>query len=297
MFFSDYPIVFLFVVALICGLISTNSQAFYIKRRVEKESEFYLINAGLSLICGVVLLCLGGFKFKISVFSLVLSCTYGVLMMCYTVLYSRTIKTGPYGYTTVIVNLSTAVTALSGAIFWHEKLDVFKIIGIVLMIACFFFTIDIKNTSGRKVNLKWFVFSMICMMLVVIIGIIQKIHQTSEYSDELNSFLGISFFVGSALSFLIYLPMRRKESDGFRKRNVLPFILLIVIAGVSTAGNNVLNVFLAGKLDSAIFFPIASGVPLMGSLIVSFLFFKEKPQGKQIVGLILGVLSVVALII
>ena len=143
-----------------------------------------------------------------------------VQIIIYYTTYARTpFKIGPFGYTTVIVSLSTAITALSGAIFWHESLNAFKVIGIVLMLGCFALAVDTDNKDGKKANWTWFLFCIITLLTCAGIGLLQKVHQTSEYKNELMGFLIVAFVTSSIISLGGYFVFRKKENAIAKKNN------------------------------------------------------------------------------
>jgi len=297
--FSKIPIVVLFVITLVCAVASSNYKAYYIKNTIKSESEQYSFNAGASLVCAIALFLLSGCKVEMSVYSLLLGFAFGLVTMSHYIMNAKAIKIGPFGYTTVIVSLSTAITALSGAIFWHETLNTFKVIGIVLMLACFALAVDTDNKDGKKANWTWFLFCIITLLTCAGIGLLQKVHQTSEYKNELMGFLIVAFVTSSIISLGGYFVFKRQENtiakEKATKKWVLNFILALVICGVGVAGNNAINLYLSGVIDAAIFFPIANGVPLLCSLLVSFVLFKERLKKKQLWGLLVGIVAIVCL--
>lgn len=297
--FSKIPVAVLFIVSLICCIAQQTSQAYYIKRKMKRESEQYSLNAGMSIVCALTLFFLGGCSLKASWYSVLLGVIFGVIIMGSSIFRAKAIKIGPFGYTSVIVNLSTAITALSGALFWNESLGVFKIIGIVLMIGSFFFAIDTESDNGKKANIKWFFLCLLALFFCSFIGIMQKIHQTSEYKNEAIGFLIVAFLTSAIISFAGYAFTKKNENEREERHGAtkkwLWFLITLTICGIGAAGNNVLNLYLSGVMDTAIFFPIANGVPLLASLIVSFLIFKEKLKTKQLIGLGIGVLAIVCL--
>lgn len=295
------PIPILFVVTLICAIANTNCKAWYVKRIMRTESEQYSFNAWQCVVCVVVFLVFSLGKLSATWYSVLLGAVFGIVSMIYSIMQTKAFKIGPLGYTTVIINLSTALTALSGAIFWHESLSVFKIVGIVLMVGSFIFAIDTENKDGKKANIKWFILCLLALSACALIGILQKIHQTSGHESELTVFLIVAFLTDAVISFGIYFIRKRKEKvseteDLPPKKNMI-FITVLLLCGIGVAGNNVINLYLSGVIDTAIFFPIVNGVPLLSSLIVSFLAFKERLKIKQIVGLCLGVVAIVFLFI
>ena len=299
--FSKIPIVALFLITLVCSIVYNNYKAYYIKRTMKTESEQYSFNAGVSFVCAVVLFLLGGCKIEMSLYSLLLGIVFGVITMLYCIINAKAIKIGPFGYTTVIASLSTAITALSGAIFWQEKLSAFKIIGIVMMLGCFVLAVDTENDGDKKANWKWFLLCIISLFMGAGVGLLQKVHQTSEYKDELMGFLVVAFLISTIFSLGGYFVVKSKEKEVKREKInqkwIYNFILALVVCGVGVAGCNALNLYLSGVVDTAIFFPIVNGVPLLASLVVSFVLFKEKLKKKQVFGLIVGLVAIICLFV
>lgn len=299
--FSKIPVVILFIISLSCCIAQQTSQAYYIKRKMKRESEQYSLNAGMSIVCALTLFFLGGCSLKASWYSVLLGVIFGVIIMGSSIFRAKAIKIGPFGYTSVIVNLSTAITALSGALFWDESLGVFKIIGIFLMIGSFFFAIDTESDNGKKANRKWFILCLLALFFCSFIGIMQKIHQTSEYKNEATVFLIVAFLTGSIISFMGYMFTKKNKNESEERHGAtkkwLWFLIALTICGIGAAGNNVLNLYLSGVIDAALFFPIANGVPLFSSLLVSMVVFREKLKRKQLIGLIVGVLAIICLFI
>ena len=87
------------------------------------------------------------------------------------------------------------------------------------------------------------------------------------------------------------------QKENTTKKLIWNFILALIICGVGAAGNNVINLYLSGITDTAIFFPIVNGVPLLASLLVSFFLFKERLKKKQLIGLLVGIVAIVCLFV
>ncbi len=297
--FSKIDVRLLFVITLTCSIVTTNLKAYYIKKRVNRESQQYSLNAIISLFCAVTIFIISGFDIKVSWYSVLLGIAFGGITMLSSLISAKAIRVGPYGYTMVITNLSTAITALSGALFWGEKLSVFKIVGIVLMCLCFFLAIDTKAEEGKKANLTWLLLCFASLIFLASLGYMQKVHQTSNYKDELMPFLVVCFLTSVVVSSLGYLLYRKKEekSEQFDKndKGFTFFLIVCLICGICLAGNNALNLYLVGVVETAIFFPLGNGIPLLSTLIVSFIVFREKLSKKQLIGLLVGVIAIICL--
>ena len=81
---------------------------------------------------------------------------------------------------------------------------------------------------------------------------------------------------------------------GDKKYGVITF-LLVALSGVCVAAQNKLSLYLAGVMDSAVFFPIVNGGGLVLMIVASLILFREKMQKRQWIGILLGIVSVVFL--
>ena len=122
-----------------------------------------------------------------------------------------------------------------------------------------------------------------------IIGIMQKIHQNSEYKNELFGFLASAFLF--SMIFSVFMSKRNKRSIKLEKKHCI----LAVACGVCTFLMNFLNLRLSGLLPSQLFFPVVNGGAIILSSVVSVAVFREKITGIQLIGLIGGILSLIVL--
>lgn len=267
---------------------------------VRRTSDFYLLNTGVSVIVVAVVACLSLFKVTFSWYSVIVGIIFGVIIFLFTLLNSIALKEGPISYTNVIINMSTVVTALSGWLFWDEELNVFMIIGIVLMAGCMVFSNVGDGTERKAASKKWLLLTVLSMLLSACTGLCQKVHQSSQHSDEIYLMLIVAFVVGSVTSFSAWGILRKRENasgveatSGSLKR----YIGCYAAIGLTYGTTHVLNLYLSGVINSAVFFPIINGIPLVLIIVLSFVFFKERLTKKQLVGIGLGILSLVSLCI
>ena len=128
----------------------------------------------------------------------------------------------------------------------------------------------------------------------------QKVHQSSEYKNELNSFLTIAFIVAALACFLATAVVKKQKSNDSTttkatKKDAILMLLLMIISGVCVAANNNLNLYLSGVIPSAIFFPLVNGGGLVLITLTALIIFREKLSKKQWIGLVFGITSVIFL--
>jgi len=105
--------------------------------------------------------------------------------------------------------------------------------------------------------------------------------------------LFLTFLLCTLASAAIWLLNRRKSSAdpavSLEKRSVFLALLIGAVLGIA----NLINLFLAGKLPSAVFFPVLNGSVTLLSGIGAYLIFREKMNLRQIIALCIGIVAII----
>lgn len=240
--------------------------------------------------------------YKVSLFTVLLSIGFGIVTSLQKVFSLNAIATGPWAYTSVISSLSSLIPTLSGAIFWNEKIVLIQWIGIALMIVCILLSSNFKQ-GGNKASFKWLLFCAGTFVTTGFIGVMQKIHQTSEFKGELDMFLIFSFLFSAIFSSftLTQSYLKNDKEERVHAKHDIKMVLKLAIIGllfacsVCVAVNNKFNLFLSGAMDSAVFFPLVNGGGLILTTLFSVVIFKERLSVKQWIGLAVGFVAAMCL--
>lgn len=291
--FNPYLLLFIsLVVSVLYGILRNQ----YSKKYVKINADFFVFNFIVSLLSAVIILVFaGGFK-AVSAYTVLLGIVFGILTAGSVILALQALSIGPMSYSTVIICASMVIPSLSGGIFWGEPISFWQYVGIALMVLSLLLSVE-KNSNDRKASAKWLAFCMACFACTGLIGVMQKMHQSSQYKGELYEFLILAFVVSAAVSAVIYfISGKQDKNPGLRFTGMKGRVLVIVlICSVCVALANIFNVYLSGVLDSAIFFPIINGGNVALSTLAALILFKEKLTKTQWVGLLLGMISVLLL--
>lgn len=294
----------LLAISIAIGLAGTLLRADFSKRRATDIRSYYKFTGIVSILSAIGIWLLDGPEHgfglpQLSTYSLLLGILFGLVTMIQSLVNIAALNVGPLAYTTVIISLATIIPALSGVIFWKESLSVLQIIGMVLMVGCFIFSVDNKKGEGKKpATVKWLIFCAIAFLCTGTIGVMQKIHQSSAYKDELCGFLIAAFLTSALVCAVLYLLPSKKtaaeEKPAVRTGSGI-YLLYCVIIGISTAGINLFNLYLSGAMPAAVFFPIVNGGSLVLVTIASLILFRERLTPRQWLGMIMGTASVLLL--
>jgi drug/metabolite transporter (DMT)-like permease len=283
----------LMILSLIGFLSGEIIKCDYNRKRNDSGSHVFEYTYRVSGICALLFWGLSIFDIRISLFTFTTALLFGIGVMGQIAASAFAMKIGPWAYTAVMMSLSTVIPALSGSIFWNETLTVNHILGIGLMLVCLILSVknDRSDTNQKKNNLKWFLLSLIASLCTGGIGILQKLHQSSPYKNELITFLSIAFTTSACFNFFM-TRIFEKRSDSKRavNKSALP---LFFVAGVGTTLNHGINLYLSGAMESAVFFSIMSGGEMIFVTLASVLIFKERLSVRQWIGLVSGMVAVI----
>ena len=224
----------------------------------------------------------GGF----SLFTIALGLLFGVVTALSNYYKMQSLSCGPMHITLLITTSSMIIPALSG-VFFGESFSVYKLFLVFVLI--FFIYLSLEKKSSTQINKKWLIFCALAFVLQGSIGVLQKIHQSTEHRGEIGGFLFVAFICS-----IVYSHFRAKK--GFKALNFNRKLFIFApICGLCTFLMNFLNLKLSGLLPSQLFFPIVNGSAIIVSSVMSVIIFKEKLTKRQVVGLCGGILSLISI--
>ena len=286
----DYILLVISIAACLTATLQKNS---FSKGKAKNTSDMHMFNLLGSTVCAVLFLLLALFSGGVSTYTVILGIIFGVVTAFSAVFSLQAFKKGPASYTNLLIMSSMILPALSGAVLFNEALSVTKIIGIVLMLIAITLSVLNKN-EDKKASLGWLTLSLSAALCVGVVGILQKVHQSSPAKDELMWFLCIAFTVSASFS-VLYVLLNRSSSVSIRLDR--PTLLFTLGYGVAVMLNNAINLYLSGVMQSAIFFPTVNGANIVLLLIVSLVFLKERLRKLQWFGIAAGFIAIMLLCI
>ena len=293
----------LLIFSLISSLICVITLNFITKTYENSAAARHIFNMITSLVAAITIFAMAG-SLKASFFTVILAVVFGLTTAIQRVTHLQALEMGPFSYTSVIVSLSMLIPTLSGAVIWGEHIYTIQIVGIVLMVGCLILSVDFNNDNEeKKSSFKWLFFCLLAFIGCGAIGVMQKWHQNTAYKEELNQFLVIAFItsaVFSGISTVISKKTVKEQATNTeepQKKKLLTAtpIIIMIVCGICIGINNVLNLYLSGAMDSAVFFPIVNGGGLILTTLSALILFREKLSTKRWIGIGFGIVAVILL--
>ena len=254
------------------------------KKALINETDIYKFNTFLYIGSFFVLSLFKGKGY--SLFTIITSLLFSISIWLNQYFFLKALKIGGMGFTTFLQGTSLIIPIIYGVFIWKESISLLQISMLLLLIIGMAFALNIKS---EKLNKKWIIYSLAAMFFMGVIGIIQSTHQISSHANELVSFLRISFLFTIIINFFGWQIKEKKVSSSFKIKN--NSLVYSVLSGVFIGFVHIINLYLAGTMRKIIFFPIINGGLIFVTLICDLIFFKEKLDKKQWIGIIIGTIA------
>lgn len=279
---------FLLFVSVLTDTLRNMYNNHFSKEILKTDKDGVLFNA----ICGIgaiLFFICSGAEWQISGFSMIIALIFAAVTAAAQYTSLLAMSAGPMSYSVLFTYLGMIISTAFGIICYEQPMSAFQIIGFFMMLLTVFLGVDLKKDS--QMTVKWLMYAVGSFVMWGLVGVLQLVHQMSDHAGEINGFLLYSFIFMTVIFGIIFLLMPKKKNHnfGYVKTKALP---LIIISGVIIGAVNKINLYLSGKIPSIIFFPIVNGGVIILAGLAAIFIFREKPDKKQLAGILCGIISV-----
>lgn len=214
------------------------------------------------------------------------------------------IANGSLSLTSLVLQFSLIIPTFYGILFLQEETDFFLFAGIALLVASIVLVnipvgekkeknAETEQTAKNqnKTTWKWALFALLMFIGNGGCSTVQKMQQIHFNGLYKSEFMIVALIITTVALVVISLFTERKEMLPALKKGVGYYAVYGVANGIS----NLIVLLLATKMSSSIVYPVLSAGGIVITSFVSVFVYKEKMNLFQKIGLILGVLAIVAL--
>ena len=256
----------------------------------DKNSPFFFFNLLAYGLAAIIQLVINGIP-SLSLWIVLPSAGYALSCYLMQIFLMKSMAIGSMVLSSLFCMYGMLIPTVAGPLFFGEGFSLWKGIGILLMLLAIFFSVDPERGSPA-VSKKWLLFALLTLVFSGLVGVFEKVHQTGPAREDIPSFLGCSFLLIAILNAATLFPVRRKEVDPPAFRNGL---WVAILTGLVVVFYNRINLFLAGALDTVIYYPVSSGGSVLLTLLVSMVFFQEPVRKNHILCFIFGTAAILLL--
>lgn len=278
---------------LSCGILRND----FCKKEIKSGADLNIFNGVSSVLSAITLAVIAFASGELrlpSAYTLLLGVVFGVATALCAILHMKALESGPLSYTNVICSCAMVIPSISGMIFFGETVTTWQYVGMALMLVSFVCAVDGKNDQSGM-NFKWMLMCLGSFLFSGSVGVMQKAHQTSPHKDELGVFLVIAFLISAVFSLALMGWSKAKKGESITvlsRARIKKFIMVSAVCGVGIALCNQINMYLAGVMDSFIFYPVVNGASMILTTAAGLIIWKERLTGRQWLGLVMGAAAI-----
>ena len=279
-------------ILLILTVFSVSLQGVTVKSfgKSNQNKGLYLFSA-LSRLAGVIFFVLTAgrliLEWEVLPYAIAFSIFYGIGV----IFNFLSINCGPLSLTSLITSYSLMLPTAFGLFFLHDPISMGLIPGLILLLVSLFLINQKSGTDGASISFKWGIFVFLAFIGNGFCSIVQSMQQRAFAGSYKNEFMIMALLFFVLITGIISLCTERKEIVNCTKKGWLP----AVVCGIANALMNLLVMILQNRIPVSVLFPLMSGSGLVLTYFLSRFLYKEKLSRRQLVGFVLGTLSVVFL--
>ena len=254
-----------------------------------KGAGVHLVNAVIFFFSALTLLLLGLCTRQLSLPSLpsvLLGVLYALFSTLTQILLLKAMGMGEASMTQLVYSLGILLPITYSAIFLDEPIVPMQLVGVALVFVALYFITNPKGGKG-KFNALWLILALLSAAGSGAIGIVQKIHQTSEFKSELQTFVLISLISSALFSLILYL-IGHKKAEGAQVKIDGKYLGFLALCGLCVGVLNLSSAMCTGLLPAMVQFPVYN----IGSMVLvgvgGYLIFKERLSSSQLIGFAIG---------
>ena len=232
------------------------------------------------LVITILAFLFSGCKVEFSLFSFIMATCTALLAMTYSVIGFFILRSaGMAIYSVFLMIGGMLLPYFYGVLFLDELLSLYRVIGVVLIIAAIILVNKTKYAGKVTIYL-------LCAAVFVLNGgvsILSKCHQINTTYPTVSSvaftmYMGIAKFVFG--SFAVLLFKGKGKVAPFASRSSLVWI---VVAALFGGASYILQLIGAKELPAVVLYPLVTGGSIILSTLSGMVFYKEKLSAFQLI--------------
>ncbi|MEE1048064.1 MAG: EamA family transporter [Clostridia bacterium] len=254
---------------------------------MKEQTQTFMFNAFVSFVWFSGLLMIRNVNLEFSSGAILFGILYGAVQAVFLYFKMQAMANGPVSISTLIGTCSFVLSTVLGMVIWDESITVLQGIGLTFLMCSLMLSVKTNEGSSKKMTFEWLLYCIGFFVASASVGIVFKMFSKSSSGNATDMMI-----VASLVMTISFLALSKPYSDGKFKISLTGRDIIYATAcGTVSCAYNRLNIYLTGALPSIVFFPIFNGGVIFLSLITGLVLFKEKLSKKQIIGFVIGLIS------
>lgn len=279
-------------IILLCLLFLSNcvqesSKKLFSNRKDSSENTFFTFHFVFMASAMVFFLIAGGglhFRTRTVLYGLLFALSFAITIYTAT----KALKFGPMSVTCLAVSYALLIPTVAGIFLFEEPFTFTVGAGVLLMILSVY--LICKSKDQERISVKWAVLTLLAVLGNGTCALLQKAYQYGNHGSTDMDFMPIAMLFATLLMLPFLLAAPKKSLRAVK--SVWP---CGVPAGLTNAFTNFVSLTLVSRMPATILYPVLSILCVFSALLPSVTLFHERLSAKQLVGIVIGILALLAL--
>ena len=285
------------IIALLCGA----TKGFCGKKisgKVNTLKGVFYINTLRMLLCIAIGFFVVAFDnlsgFKIEPYTLLITAVSGLSTALFVVTWIFCVRKGAYVMVDVFLMLGAMVTTALCNMFFGETVTVKHCLGILLLLISSYIMCSYSSNIRGKFTLNSFFILLMCGLFSGMSDFSQKWFVKAVPDGNIAVFNFYTYVFAAVALFIFFVfsnKIEKSENDG----KSMKIFLVILVMSACLFANSYFKTIAAIYLDSAILYPLSSGMSIVLSALMAAVFFCEKITKKCVLGIALTFCAIIVM--
>ena len=257
-----------------------------------------LYNAVSPVVFGLIMFLIASDKFVFLPFTVICSFIWAIIANAITYFSIKSLALGSVANYSVFLLGGGMVLPTIYGFFTGDSITVFKVVGILFILAAVGVKLDFKEKNGIHAYLCFFAM----FLLNGLIGILSSVYQSDILSFERNSAEQFAFMraiftaVLGAVLLGVFSLKDRTDKELSHKSIFVKSMPWALFGGILNGVANLLLLYALLSLDPSLQYPLVTGGTILVSVLVGFLF-KEKVDKKTVLSVLLSLIGTIVIVL
>lgn len=275
----------LFIVIIMCTAQTVLTKQYNVSAKEINVFSFSAVSSFAALAFFVVS---GGFQFAFAAEYIPYSIGFAAAYTTSGIANFLAIHWGSMSITNLVSSYSLLIPTVYGLIALQEKLSAVGIVGVVCLLVSIFLINDSKEKASF--SFKWIVALVFAFVAGGMCSTVQKMQQVACDGAYKSDFMVVALVISTCAFAAAAVLKKEKVKNGFAICTGFG-----AMRGVANGIVNLLVMVLAGSIPNAILFPSVSAGGIVLGFIMAVTVYKERLSRQQLIGYVIGTVSVILL--
>lgn len=224
--------------------------------------------------------------------TLIITALSGISTSVFVASWIISVKKGAYIMLDVFLMLGVGITVALCRVFFSEAITVNQYLGYFMLIIAAYILCSYSAKIKSKFTAKSIIILFICGISNGLTDFSQKWFVYSVPGGSIGVF-NLYTYIFSAVALVIFFLVENKIEEEQNDGKSLSIFMSICIMAICLFANSYFKTLAAKYIESAILYPLSTGVALILSVLMAALFFGEKVTVKCIVGVVIAFASLI----